>query len=485
MVWRHLAIPLAVAVVCGMVPALAAAHDPAAGIEAVTDEDYRGDALREPAEVALGRLLFFDKILSGNRNIACANCHQFGAATADGIALALGEGAIGARSERHVVAASPVIDHEARNTPALFNLGAREFTRLFFDGRVAEDPDRYWPSGFRSPAAHVLPSGLDNVLAAQAMLPVVDEIEMAGHEGENPVADAAAAMAFSRFTKVWELLAARLRDIPEYVALFQAAFPEIAAPADITFVHAANAIAAFEASAFRADGSPFDAYLRTRDPAVLPPAAYRGMELFYGEAGCAACHTGKFLTDLDFHAIAMPQIGPGRRHGIDQGYWLETGFPERLEDWGRYEFTRKLRDKLRFRTPSLRNVALTGPWGHAGAYDSLKAVVRHHLDPQAGLASYDAESAPLVPINYAVERLSLRTVPPERLDDYQRRAYWVLQSPGLRNAIAAANELTPRALDDGEVADLVAFLESLTDPASQELDRLVPDRVPSGLPVDR
>ena len=58
-------------------------------------------------------------------------------------------------------------------------------------------------------------------------------------------------------------------------------------------------------------------------------SAYRGMVLFQGKAGCAECYGGKFLTDHRFHAIAMPQIGPGKGHGTDNSYWLETGFPER------------------------------------------------------------------------------------------------------------------------------------------------------------
>ena len=76
----------------------------------------------------------------------------------------------------------------ALETGALFFVGAKTFTRMFRDGRVALDPEGYWRSGFRSPALGTLPSGLDNVLAAQAMFPVTSEVEMAGHDGENPIA---------------------------------------------------------------------------------------------------------------------------------------------------------------------------------------------------------------------------------------------------------------------------------------------------------
>ncbi len=478
---------LAIAALCAtvmMATPAGALDDPAAGIGPVVDADFYDDGVFPAAKVRLGTLLFFDKILSGNRNIACATCHHPRFATTDGVAMSLGEGAVGLGPDRRVAARTPVIDREPRNSQALFLLGAKTFTHMFHDGRVAVDPERYWRSGFRSPALGVLPRGLDNVLAAQAMFPVTSEVEMAGHDGENPIATAAAAQTLARFTRVWALLARRLRAIPEYVALFRDAYPEIVAAEQITFVHAANAIAAFEAAAFRADDSPFDRYLRTRDPAPLEPDAFRGMALFYGKAGCAGCHGGKFLTDQRFHAIAMPQIGPGKSSGNDNGYWRATGFLLRVEDWGRYLFTKRVPDKYRFRTPSLRNVELTGPWGHAGAYNSLEAVVRHHLDPVRSLNAYDPATARLPPIDHAIGRWSFEPVEEDRMADYRRRDAWVQNSPRLRQAIAAANELALEPLADAEIADLVAFLKSLTDPRSRDLTHLIPARVPSGLPVN-
>ena len=168
------------------------------------------------------------------------------------------------------------------------------------------------------------------------MFPVLSPIEMAGHKGENEIADAVAADRLAGADGAWEKLAARLRAIPAYVRMFTAAFLEVRSADDISLVQAANAIAAFEADAFRADGSPFDRYLESRDPDVLTDDAYRGMALFYGEAGCSACHAGPFQTDHDFHAIAMPQIGPGKGDGSDGSYWSATGFPAQLEDRGRY-----------------------------------------------------------------------------------------------------------------------------------------------------
>ena len=463
--------------------------DPAAGIAPIQDSDFYQDGRFSEDQVRLGQLLFFDKILSGNKNISCATCHHPAHGTSDGLALSLGEGAVGLATKRTVTAEAPVLGRVPRNSQALFFVGAKEFKRLFHDGRIETDANRNWESGFWSPAREQLPAGLDNVLAAQAMFPVLSHIEMAGHKGENAVATAVAKDELDGPGGAWDLLAQRLRAIPAYVDLFKAAYPAIERAADISFVHAANAIAAFETVAFRPDNSPFDKYLRTRDPTHLSAAARRGMRLFYGSAGCAACHSGTFQTDQDFHAIAMPQIGPGKNDGFDRSYWRATGFVGRLEDVGRFRVTFDPADKYRFRTPSLRNVALTGPWGHAGAYDSLDAVIRHHADPVGALQRYDAAKAKLPRIAHVIERtaegskLIHRPVNPARLADYQRRDTWVLNTSALRDAIAQANELNGPALRDDEVADLVEFLKALTDPSSRDQSHLIPNAVPSGLPV--
>ena len=322
--------------------------DPASTIEPVRDADFYDDGRVDQAKAGLGRLLFFDPILSGNRNISCATCHHPRLGTSDRLSLSLGEGASGLGEERRITRREPVLGRVPRNAQALYFLGARKFRHMFHDGRVEVDTHRNWESGFWSPAREQLPAGLDNVLAAQAMFPVLSDVEMAGHKGENDVATAAAADRLAGPDGAWALLARRLQAIPEYVPLFRRAFADIHERGDITFVHAANAIAAFEAGAFRADDSPFDRYLRTRNPAVLAPAAQRGMKLFFGKARCSGCHSGKFLTDQKFHAIATPQVGPGKNDGWDRSYWRATGFSSRVEDLGRYRVTRRPEDKYRF-----------------------------------------------------------------------------------------------------------------------------------------
>jgi cytochrome c peroxidase len=321
------------------------------------------------------------------------------------------------------------------------------------------------------------------------MFPVNSPAEMVGQKGENSVADASSLNNAAGPGGVWEQIATRLQANPEYVELFRQAFPgEVEQSADITYVLAANAVAAFETSAFRADDSPFDRYLRG-DADSLTEQEQRGMRLFYGRANCSSCHSGKFQTDHAFHAIAMPQIGPGKGDGRHAGYWQASGHQAFVEDFGRGRVTVRPEDEFKFRTPSLRNVELTAPYGHDGAYAGLEQVVRHHLNPVDSLHAYDPVASELPPLGQVLEvtatgsKLSHSWLNDNRLEGFLLRDTWVQRNPELRRRIADANELQPVELSEQEVDDLVAFLRSLTDPASRDLARLVPRRVPSGLPV--
>jgi len=342
----------------------------------------------------------------------------------------------------------------------IFNLGCKDFNFSFHDGRIEICPSE--PSGFCSPAGDDLPLGLANILAAQAMFPVTSPAEMAGQEGENDQADAADPNqpGGPNLLGVWDEIAVKLRKVPDYLPLFQAAFPDgpdaVNASDDITYVHAANAIAAFETAAWRFDDSPFDRYLRG-EKLTMSPSAKRGMRVFYGKGGCAECHVGKFQTDQGFHAIAMPQIGPGKGDNLD-GH----------DDFGREQVTGDIADRFKFRTPTLRNVALTAPYGHAGAYNTLEAVVRHHLDPVNSLYDYDQSQAVL----------------PSR-PDLDEQDFVVMDDPDPARlaAIAEANELVPLELSEKKFADLIEFLQALTDPAAIDLRNDMPASVPSGLPL--
>ena len=417
------------------------------------DHDFADAGLHSANKIALGKQLFFDKVLSGNLNISCATCHHPFAGTGDGLSLPVGEGARGTGVVRDTGFGSDAVrERVPRNAPAVFNLGAREFTTLFHDGRVQPGPGS--PSGIASPAGSQLPDGLDNALAAQAMFPVTSGTEMAGQPGENPIADAAAAGDLAGPDGVWEQLAERLRSIDGYVPQFIASFDDVNNAGDIRFAHAANAIAVFESAAWRSDNSPFDRFLRG-ERGAMSLAQIRGMRLFYGRAGCGGCHSGVLQTDHTFRAIAIPPVGPGKGDG-----------PAGYDDFGRERVTGTPSDRYRVRVPSLRNVALTAPYGHSGAYDSLEGIVRHHLDPVTSLDTYDVRQA----------------VMPDRADLSARDSY-AINDIAIRFAIAAANELQPVALSERDVRAVIEFLHALTDPAMLDLRRDVPAFVPSGLPV--
>lgn len=414
------------------------------------DSNFYFNGEQPAAKVELGRQLFFDKILSGNLNISCASCHHSLTGTGDGLALPVGEGGVGLGVTRHTGFGSDAIHERVpRNASPVFNLGAKEFVFMFADGRVTVDPGQ--PSGFASPAGHDLPLNLDNVLAVQAMFPVTSATEMAGQPGENPQADFAAA---GDLPGLWLYIADKLRSVPEYVDMFEVAFDDVQGPQDITFAHAANAIAAFEAVSLRFDNSPFDRFL-AGDKSALSKEQRKGMKLFYGKADCGGCHSGTYQTNQNFRAIAAPQLGGGKGDGLNG-----------REDFGRFRVTQDPADMFRFRTPSLRNIALSAPYTHSGAFDTLEAVTRHYLDTVGGLENYDRSQARL----------------PSR-PDLDAIDFEVMDNPQLRANIAAANNVPPNSLTDKEVRQLLAFMHSLTDPAALDMRHLVPTRSPSGLPV--
>lgn len=440
--------PIAILLVLLATAAPAAAGQP--GLPAPVSGDVYPPVVME--RVRLGRDLFYDPILSGNRTIACATCHHPRFGTSDGVALGLGEGGIGLGPDRIPDPANPPERRIARNAPGLWNLGAAEFTRLFHDGRLEADPAR--PSGLRTPLEDEMVTGFTGPLAAQTMFPVLSGDEMAGHYSENDVARAVRQGLITGEGGAWDLIAARVAAVPGYAAAFARAEPAIAAGRPIAFTDIANVLADFIAFEFRADDSPFDRHLRGEAP--LTGKAAEGMALFYGRARCATCHAGPFQTDHAFHAVAMPQLGPGKA----------ARFERHQRDTGRMRVTGDPADAYRFRTPSLRMVTETAPYGHAGAYADLRAAVRHMADPATGLAAYDRGQSVLPAFR------------PEQPD------WTVLDDPGETAAILAALAFEPVTLSEAEIDALLAFLAALTDETARAGRLGVPERVPSGLPLD-
>ncbi len=211
------------------------------------------------------------------------------------------------------------------------------------------------------------------------------------------------------------LVAARLALDPEYPRLFRASFPEAADP--FTYPNIAKAIAAFERTLISGN-SPYDRYQRG-DATALSAPARRGMELFFSDrVGCARCHSGFAFTD----AASAPGApgNPFPFHNV--GLYDEDGrgaYPP--GGTGLEALTFRPEDMGRFRTPPLRNVAVTAPYMHDGSVATLSEVID---------------------IFAAGGRVRMQTGVPSPI-----------QSPLLR----------PFAVTDAEKADLVAFLEALTD----------------------
>ncbi len=412
---------------------------------------HPGDYLRfDQRQAQLGRLLFYDKILSGNQNISCGTCHHHSLHGTDALSLGIGEGGTGLGLDRSPgMGLTRIAERVPRNAPALWNLGHGEVRVMFHDGRV-ENTDAKGMA-FTTPAGDKTPRGLNSILAAQALFPVSSPTEMAGAPDENEIS----ALFKQSIDLGWAALAQRVRDNPEYERLFMRAFPNVRSKQDITIVEIANAIASFEGTEWQSHDSPYDAWLTRGTP--LPPLAERGRALFFGEGGCASCHSGPLFTDQEFHVVGVPQFGPGRPFDGDT-------VPR---DLGRMETTRNPNDAYRFRTPSLRNVALSAPYGHNGAYPTLREMIRHMCDPITARRDWTPGMARLPQADWLEDDFRLMSAFGDEFEDQ-----------------VAYLDIVPVDMVDADIDALEAFLNALTgkSAATRPLGR--PASVPSGLPVD-
>ncbi len=428
---------------------------------------FPGQALKEGDTplAHLGQQLFFDPVLSGDRNIACATCHHPAFAMADGRVLPIGTGGTGLGSRRAFVeevelgaeasdarrlpgqtdATTGVtrLDNPfngkfvPRNSPTILNSAL--LPRQFWDGRV----DAYASTTVQTLDKEVNQLGLSDSLTAQAFFPVTSEREMAG------VTLGGLSPSYIRRT-----LAARVEAIPDYQSQFAAIFGATSHNPAATPERIAAAIAAFERRLIFTD-APWDRYLAGKTDA-LTAQQKQGALLFFGAAkegvNCAQCHTGDLFTDHNFYNLLVPQLGPGKGQG-----------DSRREDWGRSAFTFNSQDRYTFRTPSLRNVTLTAPYFHSGVASTLEAVIRHHAHIWNSAATFDPSVNAVPPALYSSVR------------PFQSDAQWPTVAAVLANGLP---------LDEDDIADLTAFLTALTDPAAADLAWLTPESVPSGLPLD-
>lgn len=402
----------------------------------LVDSDFR---THPAAKVALGKMLFNDRILSGNMTVSCASCHVVWRGTSDGTSLMNDIGTKGLFAHIDQPATQNLLP---RNTPPLFNRGHRSFAKLFWDGRIELQPGM--PSGIKSPANMDLPEGLDSVAAAQALFPLTSREEMLGDATNNGI-----AARFSAPKDIWAALMSRIKNNQQYMQMLRAAFPGLTDD-QFGIQHIANAIAAFEDQSFRADDSPFDRFLKG-DNAALTSNALKGAQIFYGRAQCSTCHAGALQSDQQFHAIDVPQFGLGKGHGISQ-----------REDFGRGGITNLAADRYKFRTPSLRNVYITGPWGHDGAFTGLADYVRHYGAPAQSLATWNAGQVIL------------------RVRQWPQGFFGPFTDNASRQNILSANEFPGVQLSEQDISWIVEFLGTLTDRTYQSRD-VVPESVPSGM----
>jgi len=349
---------------------LALARTPPRGLPAVP---VPGDNPLTAAKIALGRKLFFDRRLSLNDTVSCAMCHvpEQGFASNE-LQTAVG---IEGRTVR-------------RNAPTIYNVGY--LPRLFHDGR-------------------------EHSLEQQIWGPLLAQNEM-GNPSVGHVVET-------------------LQSLADYGGRFEAAFA--GRGPDMLTIGAA--IASYERTLVSAD-APFDRWRFANESDALTPAARRGFALFTGKGQCAMCHTiGKataLFTDGELHdtgigyrasmtpepATRQVQVAPGVTLDVDTASFAAAAEPP-PSDLGRYEITQDPADRWQYRTPTLRNVALTAPYMHDGSLATLREVVEF----------YDAGG-----------------VPHELLDP----------------------RIHPLGLDASAIDDLVAFLTSLT---GANVDTLVAD----------
>jgi len=389
----------------------------------------------------LGQALAFDKVLSGNRDISCMTCHHPEVGSDDDLHLSFGVGGSGLGAER--------VDGEriARNAQSLFNLHL--YDNMFWDGRVERTPS----GGYSTPAGEQLTPEMIavfdfGVVSAQAMFPVTDALEMRGAAGSNELAN----LEETDFTGIWSGLMARLAAYPVYVDMFEKAYPGQKF-ANMTFAHAANAIAAFEIRGFDTRDSPWNRFVAGDDNA-MPVEAVKAGIMFY-DIGCAQCHSGSATSDFKFHTLALAQFGPGKGHG-----------PGGTDDYGREGVTGDPSDRYDFRTPPLFNVELTAPYGHAGQMKDIFLHIRLYTNLGFWRRGWEIAG-----------NVSDESLWPSLLDNSEA-------------AIAAIEEdlrLNSRFDDDEQIVEVRALADDLmimfTDERARDMRDLVPASVPSGLPV--
>jgi cytochrome c peroxidase len=395
----------------------------------------------DPKLADIGRLLWFDTITGLNDDNTCAGCHSPTNGFGDTQPIAIGI------DNNGIVGPDRAGPRNMRRAPMVINNAF--YPDLMWNSRfsaVSGDPfDNSQGFLFPPPEGTSL-SYLPHLLDAQAFIPPTERTEVAGFDfpGDN---DAIRAEVLRR-----------LNAVPGYRKLFGQVFPSARRGGPITYDDFARAIAEFEFSLTFAN-APIDRYARGA-PNAMTASEKRGAILFFGEAGCVSCHSvsgrsNEMFSDFRQHVVGVPQLVPTDTNNLFDG-------PGANEDFGREDASGNPDDRYAFRTAPLRNLALSRAFMHDGAFTTLRAAIRHHLDVVASARSYNP---------------TVQGLPPD------------LGHLGPIEPILARLDplvATPRLLTDTQLDDLVAFVrDALLDPraAPENLRRFVPNSVPSGHPL--
>lgn len=273
---------------------------------------------KEKAE--LGKLLFFDPILSGNKDVACATCHHPEFGFAENLELSIGVNGHGFGSKRAFKSPNS-IPFVKRNSQTVVNVA---FNGLLQDGKI--EPSKapmFWDLRAES-------------LEKQALEPIKTMEEMRGKEISEDV--------------ILDKIIERIKRNKTYSSLFRNAF---GSQNSVRAENLGKALATYQRTLV-SNNSRFDKYLRG-DETALSFNEIEGMKVF-GKSGCIACHNGPMFSDFQSHVLGVPDNE-------------KLGFSDMGKD-----------NKYAFRTPSLRNLRLTAPYMHSGKLKTLKHVLEFYED---------------------------------------------------------------------------------------------------------
>jgi len=366
-----------------------------------------------PQLYQLGKKLFSDPLLSMQKNISCLDCHNPSTASSDALPLGFGEGSFSRGNQRFQGQARVM----KRNAPALFNLGNSSLKSAFWDGRIIRNevkktyitPD---PNFERNVGRYQrLNKEIKSIIGVQALFPIISNDEMRGTKHDH----------LSNI-EVWDKVVKRIKLNPKYKGLIKSSF---------SISTLANSLAYFQKIAFQTPDTRWDYYLQGKSNS-LSLQEKRGALIFIEKGRCANCHNGALLSNHAFQNIAAPQV-----------LNLDSHFKD---DLGRFEAFNDKRFIYSFRTMPLRNIALSAPYTHSGAFLNLKQLIEHYNN---------------IPIS--LERYSTSVLNKKYQNHFNKSFYYQRNGNQLRISRLSPPVRSPLSLSITEKKDLECFLvKSLT-----------------------